>query len=226
MSEGASPLFYYLGLAQAALGFPDWKLVVYSWQAFLLAGVAAYLVGAVPWGLLVTAIAGKGDIREIGSGNIGATNVLRTGSKLLALITFLLDCGKGAAVVALCRAMLGPDITYVAAILVVIGHMFPAWLKFRGGKGVATTLGVLLALAWPVGLAVLATWLVMAFTFRYSSLSALVAIALAPVYGWLLAEPRIGGIALILAILVWIKHAGNIRRLLAGTESKIRLRSA
>jgi glycerol-3-phosphate acyltransferase PlsY len=224
--EGASPLLYYAQLVQAALGMPDWKLVLYAWQAFLLAALAAYLVGAVPWGLLLTAIAGKGDIRQLGSGNIGATNVLRTGSRGLAALTLVLDVGKGAVVVLACRYMLGPDITYVASIAVVLGHLFPIWLNFRGGKGVATTLGVLLALAWPVGLAVLATWIVMAFVFRYSSLSALTALALAPVYGWHLADPRVGGIALILGILVWIKHAGNIRRLLTGTEPKIRLRSA
>ena len=226
MAEGASPLLYYWGVVQAALGLPDWKLVIYSWQAFALAALVAYLVGAVPWGLLLTAMAGKGDIRKVGSGNIGATNVLRTGAKGLAALTLLLDAGKGAVIVLASRHALGPDITYVAAIAVVLGHMFPAWLHFRGGKGVATTLGVLLALAWPVGLAALATWLAIAFAFRYSSLSALTALGLAPVYGWLIAEPRIGGIALILGVLVWIKHAANIRRLLTGTESKIRLRSA
>ena len=223
--EGASPILYYWGIVQAALGIPDWKIVIYGWQSFLLASIVAYLVGAVPWGLMLTAIAGKGDIRKIGSGNIGATNVLRTGSKALAASTLLLDVGKGAIVVLGARYYLGPDITFFAAIFVVVGHMFPAWLKFRGGKGVATTLGVLLALAWPVGLAALATWLAMALAFRYSSLSALIALGLAPVFGWLLAEPQVGGIALILAVLVCFKHAGNIRRLLAGTESKIRLRS-
>lgn len=226
MADGASPLLYYWSVVQAALGLPDWKLIVYGWQAFLLAALFAYLVGAVPWGLLLTAVAGKGDIRKIGSGNIGATNVLRTGSKGLAALTLLLDGGKGAAVVLASRYLLGPDITYFAAIAVVIGHLFPAWLKFRGGKGVATTLGVLLALAWPVGLAALATWLATAVAFRYSSLSALAALGLAPLYGWFIAEPRIGGIALVLCILVWVKHAANIRRLLAGTEPKIRLRSA
>jgi glycerol-3-phosphate acyltransferase PlsY len=224
--QGASPVLYYWGVVQAALGIPDWKIVVYGWHVFLLVAVLAYLVGAVPWGLMLTAIAGKGDIRKIGSGNIGATNVLRTGSRGLAALTLLLDAGKGAVVVLAVRHYLGPDLTFFAAILVVVGHMFPAWLKFRGGKGVATTLGVLLALAWPVGLAALATWLVMAFAFRYSSLSALAALGLAPVYGWLLAAPQVGGIALILAVLVWIKHAGNIRRLLAGTEAKIRLSKA
>lgn len=222
--EGASPLLYYWSVVQAALGMPDWKLVVYGWQTFLSAAAIAYLIGAVPWGLLLTALAGKGDIRQLGSGNIGATNVLRTGSKGLAALTLLLDAGKGAAVVLVCRYMLGPDITYVAAIAVVLGHLFPVWLKFHGGKGVATTLGVLLALSWPAGLATLATWLVVGVVTRYSSLAALAALALAPVYGWLLAEPRVGGIALILGILVWFKHTSNIRRLLSGTETKIRLR--
>ena len=223
--EGASPLLYYWGVVQAALGMPDWKLVVYGWQTFLLAAIVAYLVGAVPWGLMLTAIAGKGDIRKIGSGNIGATNVLRTGSKGLAALTLLLDAGKGAVVVLACRHFLGPDVTYITAIAVVLGHLFPAWLKFRGGKGVATTLGVLVALSWPVGLLTVATWLGVGFVTRYSSLAALTAMAIAPVFGWLLAEPRVGGIALILAVLVWLKHAANIRRLLAGTDSKIRLKS-
>lgn len=223
--EGASSTLYYWGAIQAALGIPDWKIIIYGWPVFLAVSVIAYLVGAVPWGLMLTAIAGKGDIRKIGSGNIGATNVLRTGSKALAGLTLLLDAGKGAAVVLVVHTLYGPDLTFFAAIFVVIGHMYPAWLKFRGGKGVATTLGVLLALAWPIGLAALATWLVAAFTFRYSSLSALIALSLAPVYGWIWADPQVGGIALILGILVWIKHADNIRRLLNGTESRIRLRS-
>lgn len=223
--EGASPVLYYWGVVQAAFGIPDWKIIVYGWQGFLATGIIAYLVGAVPWGLLLTAIAGKGDIRQTGSGNIGATNVLRNGSKTLALLTLLLDASKGAIVVLGTRHYLGPDLTFFAAIFVVLGHMFPVWLKFRGGKGVATTFGVLLALAWPVGLVALATWLAMAFTFRYSSLSALTALGLAPVYGWLLAEPQVGGIALILGVLVWIRHASNIRNLLTGAETKIRLRS-
>lgn len=223
--EGASPLIYYWSVVQAALGIPDWKIVIYGWQGFLAASVVAYLIGAVPWGLMLTAAAGKGDIRKIGSGNIGATNVLRTGSKWLALLTLLLDAGKGAVVVAGASCFLGPDVTFFAAIAVVLGHMFPAWLKFRGGKGVATTLGVLLALHWPVGLAALVTWITMGFAFRYSSLAALIALGLAPVYGWMFAEPRIGGIALILAVLVWLKHAANIRRLLAGEETKIGVKS-
>jgi glycerol-3-phosphate acyltransferase PlsY len=191
-----------------------------------LAAVAGYLLGAVPFGLVLTRLAGLGDIRAIGSGNIGATNVLRTGRKDLALATLLLDSGKGAIAALGARALMGwdgvdPALPVVAGVAAVIGHNYPIWLRFKGGKGVATTLGVLLATAWPVGGLACLTWLLMAVVFRYSSLAALTALALAPAYAWGLAEPvHIGGFA-VLGVLAFWRHRDNIRRLLAGTETKI-----
>ena len=183
----------------------------------------AYLLGTIPFGLLVTKLAGYGDIRRIGSGNIGATNVLRTGSKKLAALTLVLDAGKGAAAVLIARAF-GPDIAAVAAIAVVIGHLFPIWLGFKGGKGVATAGGVLLAYVWPVGLAVLATWLAVALLTRYSSLAALAAAVLAPVCTWLLSGGiRPTAVVSLIAVLVIFRHRTNIARLIRGEESKITL---
>jgi glycerol-3-phosphate acyltransferase PlsY len=187
------------------------------------AAVLAYLAGSIPFGLMLTRLAGYGDIRAIGSGNIGATNVLRTGSKTLALLTLLLDLGKGAVAV-LIAGIFGPEMAIVAAAFVLLGHLFPVWLRFKGGKGVATAGGVLLAIAWPVGLLALATWLVVATATRYSSLAALVACVLAPLYAFWLADlPRTGLVAFI-AVLVILRHRQNIARLLRGEESKIRLR--
>ena len=211
------------GVIAGTIGVPDWKLVIYGWKFFVPVSVIAYLVGSIPFGLVLTRLAGHGDIRRIGSGSIGTTNVLRTGSKLLAGLTLLLDGGKGALVVIVVGSLYGPDLRYFAAIAVLLGHIFPIWLGFRGGKGVATAFGALLGLAWPAGLAALATWLVVALIFRYSSLAGLVAIALAPVYGTIFGDPQIGGIAFIYAVLVWLRHIGNIRRLLRGTESRIKL---
>ena len=181
----------------------------YSWP-YILAGFAGgYLLGALPFGLILTRLAGMGDIRAIGSGNIGATNVLRTGNKKIAAATLILDGAKGAAAVLIARAM--------------IGHLFPVWLKFRGGKGVATALGILLALAPAVGGLACATWLLAAVLFRYSSLSALLAMAAAPVYMWWLADPQRKEFAIAMALLVWMRHWQNIRRLATGAESKITL---
>ncbi|MQX35790.1 glycerol-3-phosphate 1-O-acyltransferase PlsY [Roseospira navarrensis] len=196
------------------------------WLALPLAALGGYLLGGVPFGLVLTRLAGLGDIRAIGSGNIGATNVLRTGRKDLALLTLLLDSGKGAIAALGVRALLGwegvdPILPVVAGVAAVIGHNYPVWLRFRGGKGVATTLGVLLATAWPVGGLACLTWVVMAGVFRYSSLAALAALALAPAYAWALAAPvHVAGFGL-LAVLAWWRHRDNIRRLLAGTETKI-----
>ncbi|MFD1624535.1 glycerol-3-phosphate 1-O-acyltransferase PlsY [Azospirillum griseum] len=195
----------------------------------LAAALLGYLLGSIPFGLVLTRLAGLGDIRQIGSGNIGATNVLRTGNKALALATLLLDSGKGAvaALVALDLAgrFAGPDAALLAAVLAaggaMLGHSFPVWLGFKGGKGVATALGVLLAVCWPVGLLACVSWLAMAVLFRISSLSALTAIALSPLTGWYFGGPLVAGLCLFIAVLVFIRHEANIRRLLKGEEPKI-----
>lgn len=191
----------------------------YTWP-FLAAIVLGYLLGSIPFGLVLTRLAGLGDIRAIGSGNIGATNVLRTGNKALAALTLLLDGGKGAAAV-LIGASFGPDIAVLAGGGAFVGHLFPVWLKFAGGKGVATCLGVLLASAWPVGLLACLTWLVVAAIFRFSSLAALIAVAASPAYAWWLADPQRAELAGFMAILVFIRHHANIRRLMKGDEPKI-----
>jgi glycerol-3-phosphate acyltransferase PlsY len=187
--------------------------------------VLAYLVGSIPFGLVLTRLAGYGDIRRIGSGNIGATNVLRTGSKGLAAATVLLDAGKGALAV-LVAERFGPDMAAIAAICSFVGHLFPIWLGFKGGKGVATSAGILLALAWPVGVVALAVWLVMAFALRYSSVAALSACAAAVIAAWLLVDEQRFLVTVVLALLVVLKHHQNIRRLLRGEESKIKLSKA
>jgi glycerol-3-phosphate acyltransferase PlsY len=190
-----------------------------------LAVVVGYLFGSIPFGLVLTKMAGLGDIRAIGSGNIGATNVLRTGRKDLAAATLLLDGGKGAIAVLLVRWLAdGPaaePLALIAGLAAVIGHNFPVWLKFKGGKGVATTFGLFIAAVPPAGVLTCLTWLVIAALFRYSSLSALVALALAPVYGYILGYPIHAGAFLVLGILGWIRHRANLARLIAGTEPKI-----
>ncbi len=194
----------------------------YQWP-FVLGAALAYLLGSIPFGLVLTKLAGYGDIRTIGSGNIGATNVLRTGNKTLALLTVLLDAGKGAAAV-LIAEQFGPDMTAYAAAFAFLGHLFPVWLGFKGGKGVATAGGILLAYTWPVGVAAAATWLVVAVLTRYSSLAALIAALLAPLYAWLLTrEFQPTEVVAFLAVLIILRHHANIRRLLRGEESKIRL---
>ncbi len=193
----------------------------FAWPYLTAALLAGYLLGSIPFGLLLTRLAGHGDLRHQGSGNIGATNVLRTGRKDLALATLLLDGGKGAAAV-LIAINWGPDIALMAGYGAVLGHLFPVWLGFKGGKGVATTLGALLAISWPVGLAACATWLAVAGITRYSSLAALLCLALAPLWAWLLrGDLQLVQFAAILALLVWARHHENIGRLLTGTESKI-----
>ena len=191
--------------------------------------VGGYLLGSIPFGVIATRLGGMGDIRQVGSGNIGATNVLRTGRKDLALITLIGDGGKGAVAVGWAWLAFGrdnPDISALACALAggsaFFGHLFPVWLGFKGGKGVATFLGVLLAAAWPVGLAACATWLVMAKLGKMSSLAALTAAALAPVYAAILHRPSPTVIlATVLAALVFFRHHENIRRLLSGTEPRI-----
>ena len=187
----------------------------------ILTAIAGYLLGSIPFGLVLTRLAGLGDIRSIGSGNIGATNVLRTGNKGLAAATLILDSGKGAFAALLAGAVLSPEAGVIAGLAAVIGHNFPVWLNFKGGKGVATSLGVLLAVAWPVGVAACLTWLAVALVTRYSSLSALLALALAPVYAFIWAGSYVVAAAVILAVLGIVRHRANIRRLLAGTEPRI-----
>ena len=187
--------------------------------------LGGYLLGAVPFGLLLTRAAGLGDIRQVGSGNIGATNVLRTGRKGLAATTLVLDGGKGAAAVLIAAALAGPAAAPAAPLWAgagaVLGHLFPVWLGFRGGKGVATGLGVLLAAAWPVGAVACAVWLVVAKLARFSSLAALTAFASAPLAATLLAGPGLVKLSLAIAVLVFARHHANIRRLFAGTEPRI-----
>jgi acyl phosphate:glycerol-3-phosphate acyltransferase len=189
--------------------------------ALLMVAVLAYLLGSIPFGIVITRMMGLGDLRKIGSGNIGATNVLRTGNKGAALATLLLDAGKGGIAVLLARWLVGPDAGQLAALASFLGHLFPVWLGFRGGKGVATFLGTLLALAWPVGLAACATWAVTAAVTRISSLSALVAAALSAVWAFVLGQPQLVVLTVILAILVIVRHHANIARIRAGTEPRI-----
>ena len=194
--------------------------------ALLVVAVLAYLLGSVPFGVVITRAMGLGDLRKIGSGNIGATNVLRTGNKPAAAATLILDAAKGGIAVLIARAMVGEDAAQVAALASFLGHLFPVWLGFKGGKGVATFLGILLALAWPIGLMACATWLVAAAVSRISSLSALAAAGLAPGYLAFGGYSDMVLLALLLAILVWVRHAANIRRMRDGTEPKIGKKAA
>jgi acyl phosphate:glycerol-3-phosphate acyltransferase len=180
-----------------------------------------YLLGSIPFGLLLTWIAGAPDVRTIGSGNIGATNVLRTGRKGLAAATLFLDMAKGTVAVVMVMALAGNSAVYAAALGAFLGHLFPVWLKFKGGKGVATYIGVLLGLYWPCALIFCAIWLAIAFAFRYSSLAALVASALTPPALWFLARPGVSALFLLLSGMLWIMHRANIQRLLEGSEGKI-----
>jgi glycerol-3-phosphate acyltransferase PlsY len=179
-----------------------------------------YLLGSVPFGLLLTRAAGLGDIRKVGSGNIGATNVLRTGRKGLAAATLLLDALKGVAAV-LIADQVGQLAAVGAAAGAVLGHMFPVWLSFKGGKGMATALGVMWGLAWPVGAIACGAWLLFAAAFRYSSLSTLLSVVVAAIAAWFLTDPRAAMLLTLLAPLVWVRHHENIARLLKGTEPKI-----
>lgn len=185
----------------------------------------AYLLGSIPFGLLLTKFSGAGDIRKIGSGNIGATNVLRTGRKNLAIATLLLDAAKGCVAVLIGQSF-GPDLAIIAAWGAVLGHLFPVWLKFKGGKGGATALGIGIGLVPILALYAGLTWLAVAVLLRYSSLATLLAIAAAPIYAWLLGYHQIAEAFVPIALLIWLKHHANIRRLLAGEESKIKLKSA
>lgn len=187
---------------------------------FITVFAGSYLLGSIPFGLLLTKWAGLGDIRTIGSGNIGATNVLRTGNRKLAALTLFLDALKGAATVVICF-VIDPNLIPYAALATFLGHLYPVWLKGKGGKGVATAIGIVTALCWPLGLMVMATWLLVAKTFRYSSLAALIALGLAPLYAIFVDPTDNIGILLIMAALILWKHRENIERLLNGAEPKI-----
>ena len=186
-----------------------------------LVGIGAYFLGSVPFGLVMARLFNLGDLRSIGSGNIGATNVLRTGHKLAALLTLILDAGKGAIAVLVARALFGDLAAQVAGGAAFLGHCYPVFIGFKGGKGVATFLGTLLALAWPAGIAACATWAIVAALFRISSLSALIAAVLSPVFVAILGYPRTAVVTVILAALIFNRHHANIKRLLSGTEPKI-----
>ena len=186
-----------------------------------LALVIGYLCGSVPFGVVLTRIAGAGDLRAIGSGNIGATNVLRTGRKGLAAATLLGDLLKGTVAVLIAKNYLGPDAALLAAVAAFLGHLFPVWLNFKGGKGVATFLGVALALYWPAALGFAIVWLAMARLFRYSSLSALIASVISPMIAAYSGDLRISSVLGLLTVTLWLTHRANIARLLAGTEGRI-----
>ncbi|HWT08993.1 MAG TPA: glycerol-3-phosphate 1-O-acyltransferase PlsY [Roseomonas sp.] len=187
---------------------------------FVIALAGGYLIGSIPFGLLLTRAAGLGDIRAIGSGNIGATNVLRTGRKGLAIATLLLDALKGVAAVLVMR-WLAPEQDLVAGTAAVLGHTMPVWLGFKGGKGGATGLGVCFAAMWPVGIACMAVWLVAAKVTRISSAATLIGVGAAPVLALILSDAEHALLALLVGALIFWKHEGNIRRLIAGTEPKI-----
>ena len=198
--------------------FWTWQLTL---QTALAALVIGYLLGSIPFGLLLTRMAGLGDVRNIGSGNIGATNVLRTGNKGLAAATLLLDAFKGTVAVLIAAHFFGEDAGVLAGFAAFIGHIFPVWIGFKGGKGVATYLGILLGLAPLMALIFAIVWLAIAFTTRYSSLSALVATLVIPVVLWILGVDKIAAVMALMTVISWYKHRANIARLTAGTEGKI-----
>lgn len=195
--------------------------IVTSQGLLLLTAVLGYLLGSIPFGVLVTRAMGLGDLRQIGSGNIGATNVLRTGNRAAALATLLLDGGKGALAVLLARWLLAEDAAQVAGLAAFLGHLFPVWLGFRGGKGVATFLGLLLALNWMVGVAVCLTWLLAAALGRVSSVAALVAAAGSALWILALTDGSLLLLALFLTVLIYVRHWENLKRIKAGTEPRI-----
>jgi glycerol-3-phosphate acyltransferase PlsY len=192
----------------------------------LITGVLAYLLGSVPFGILITRVMGIGDLRQIGSGNIGATNVLRTGNKLAAFGTLVLDGAKGAVAVLVARAFVAEDAALLAGLMAFLGHLFPIWLRFRGGKGVATFLGTMLALAWPVGLGCCATWLVAAYLTRIPSMASLLSAALSGLWVFYFERFDLLALSLVFTILVYVRHWSNLQRLRAGTEPKFALKKA
>ena len=200
-------------------GLPDtWKLLALACE---IAGVAGYLLGSIPFGVLITRALGLGDVQKIGSGNIGATNVLRTGNKWAAALTLVMDAAKGAAAV-LAGQLLGGDVAAaVGGFAAFLGHLYPVWLDFKGGKGMATFLGVALAVFWPVGIMAVLTWLAVALLWRTSSLSSLIAAAATPIYLAFWQEYLFAVLMFALALLIFATHEANIKRLRAGTEPKI-----
>ncbi len=187
---------------------------------YVIVILLSYLIGSIPFGYVLTKLAGHGDIRRIGSGNIGATNVFRTGNKKIAFLTLLLDGAKGAAAVLIARNFY-PDLVLLAAISVLLGHLFPVWLKFKGGKGVVTSVGVVTALTWPVGVVTMVIWTAVVKLSGYSSVGALAAIVFMPIGVLLWGRSDLEILTLIIFLLVLWKHSDNIRRLINGTESKI-----
>lgn len=192
-----------------------------TWQIALAAAAIGYLLGSIPFGLILTRAAGLGDVRSIGSGNIGATNVLRTGNKKLAAATLLLDALKASAAAWIVSYFFGPEAAVIAGFFAFIGHLFPVWIGFKGGKGVATYIGTLLGVASLMVLGFAAVWLGVAFLTRYSSLSALVAMLVIPVALWILGAEKVAAIMAIMTVISYWKHKANISRLISGTESKI-----
>ena len=191
-------------------------------DAFLVVALAVgYLFGSIPFGLILTRLAGTQDLRSIGSGSIGATNVLRTGNKGLAVGTLLGDALKGTAAVILMGTYAGPNAAMLAALGAFLGHLFPVWLKFKGGKGVATYIGVLIGLFWPAAIVFCVMWLAVAFATRYSSLSALVAAFITPLFLWWFGHPALASLFVVMTLLMFYAHRENIKRLQAGTESRI-----
>ncbi|MCY1705983.1 glycerol-3-phosphate 1-O-acyltransferase PlsY [Pannonibacter sp. SL95] len=200
---------------------PDPISWAYAWPYYAAALGLGYLLGSIPFGLIITRMAGLGDIRKIGSGNIGTTNVLRTGKKSLAAATLLGDALKGTVAVLLVSHFYGQEMAMVAGFGAFLGHLFPVWLKFKGGKGVATYLGILLGLSWPAGVAFALIWIAVAYLSRYSSLSALTASLASPVLLVLLDQWQLAELFGVLTLMLWAKHHENIGRLLKGQESKI-----
>ena len=196
-------------------------LIETSYATLALWAVLGYLLGSIPFGMVLSKAMGLGDLRDIGSGNIGATNVLRTGSKKAAALTLVLDGAKGAVAVLLARAIVGEDAAQIAGLAAFVGHCYPVWLGFKGGKGVATFLGIMLALAWPVGLACCATWAFTAALGRVSSLSALFAAGTSPLWMVMFGQGQAIILGAILTLLVFWRHRANITRLRAGTEPRI-----
>lgn len=198
-------------------------LLTWNIAAFpaIICAVLGYLSGSVPYGLILTRMAGLGDVRSIGSGNIGATNVLRTGNKGLAAATLILDAVKGTVPALLALHFLGIEGGVIAGFFAFLGHIFPVWLGFKGGKGVATYIGVTFGLDWRMGVLFLLVWIATAAISRYSSLSALVATIVIPIVEWVVDDHKVAVLAAVMSVIAWIKHRANIQRLLSGTESKI-----